>query len=190
MDLAKYDDKLRRRQMAYSEGLHLMKLTREELVKTIAGANGWGLTAVLSNAALVPLNIIVNAFAPASPATWIQAVAKFVYDKKAKSGTRGQSSEAKMAIDVAGKIGEFAAEQVKNKGLKHMVPGVKILAGLAQDSIALIDVANLVGSGQREMTMQLRAIDRKMADAIQTIQTIGIERALVHDEMDRIRRTA
>lgn len=190
MDLAKYDEKLRRRQMAYSEGLHMMRLTREELVKTISGANGWGLTAVLSNAALIPLNIIVNAFAPASPATWIQAVAKFVYEKKGKSGTRGQSSDAKMAIEVAGKIGEFAAEQAKNKGLKHMIPGVKILAGLAQDSIALIDVANEVGEGQREMNMQLRAIDRKMAEAIKMIQTIGIERALIHETASQIKRTA
>lgn len=190
MDLAKYDEKLRRQQMAYSEGLHMMRLTREELIKTISGANGWGLTAVLSNAALVPLNIIVNAFAPASPATLIQAVGKFVYEKKAKSGTRGGSTEAKLAIDAAGKIGEFAIQQVTNKGLKHMIPGVKILAGLAQDSIALIDVANEVGKGQREMNMQLRAIDRKMAEAIKMIQTIGIERALVNDAVSRINRTA
>ncbi len=168
----------------------MLRMTRAELVKTIDGADGWGLAAVLSNAALVPLNIIINAFAPGSPTSLFQSVVKYVYEQKAKSGTRGESNDAKQAIKVAGEIGKVATEYAKKRGMANMVPGISILTGLAQDSIALMDVANLVSEGQKEMRHHLRALDTKINETLKSIETIGIERALVHDAMDQRSRTA
>ncbi len=133
MDLLKYDDKLKRRQIAYNEGLHLLQMTRSELIKDISGADGWGLVAVLSNATLVPLNIIVNTFLPFTPTSKLQKVIKFVYDKKAGSGTRGQTSDAKEAIKIAGSVGKEAVDYLAKGGLGEYIPGVRILVGLAQD---------------------------------------------------------
>ena len=190
IDLARYDERLRRRQVAYSEGLHMLRLTRSELVRTIDGANGWGLSAVLSNAALVQLNIIINAFVPGAPTSLFQSVSKYVYEQTAKSGTRGETKEAKQAIKWAGEIGKIATEYAKKRGMANMVPGIGILTGLAQDSIALFDVAKIVSEGQREMNQGLRSLDAKITETLKIIETIGIERALVHDAAKQLGRTA
>ncbi len=40
------------------------------------------------------------------------------------------------------------------------------------------------------MRAQLHAIDRKIAEFLKIAQTLGIERALVHDKMSQLVRTA
>lgn len=190
MDFAKYDEKLRRRQVAYQEGIHLLRMTRAELIKDISTADNWALAAVMSNAVLVPVNIIVNTFLPFTPVSKFQKIVQFVYDQTAASGTRAQSESSKDVMDELGKLGKETTDYLTKNALGEYAPGVRILVGLAQDSIALMEVAKQTSDGQSEMRKQLHAIDRKIGAFFTIMGQLGIERALLHDKVSTIRRTA
>lgn len=190
MDYAKYDEKLRRRQVAYEEGIHLLRMTRGELTKTISSADNWGLVAVLSNAVLVPANIIVNTFLPFKPTSKFQEVVKFVYEQTAASGTRQQTEQDEDVSEAIGELGKQAIDFLTRSALTEYVPAVRILTGFAQDAQVLMRVATQVSEGQREMRQQLLALDRQIGEFLRIMMEVGIERALLHDKMAVIQRTA
>ena len=186
MDLLRQYQTLQGKQLAVNEGIQLLQQTRRELNQARSAAKAWGLTAVLANATLIPLNCIVNAFELKSANTAYQLLVRALYDKFARSGTRLEGP-AKNALSMLKKA---IADELKRKALTEFVPGVNILVGLAEDSVAMMQVAMAVDAGNRETAALASIIDRQLADAARRLAQLGIEHAEFLTRVKRISHTA
>lgn len=189
MDLKRQEEKLRLRQIALNEGLHLMKLNRAELTRNIDSANKWGAIAIISDVILIPLNIIVNSISPTNPAYLIKDA--FDYYDKLKSLSNGEinlsrADTVSLAID---KLEDYLKRELTKRGATSHIPGVRILAGLSKDAVGLIDKVVSIQEGGRELPQLLKMFDRNLEETIRKIEQAGIERALVHDLIDKQNRT-
>ncbi|GAA4439698.1 hypothetical protein GCM10023188_36190 [Pontibacter saemangeumensis] len=62
MNLMYQYNAMARKQLGITEGINLLKQVQVDLNRTMMTANAWGLTAIIANASLVPLNAIIKAF--------------------------------------------------------------------------------------------------------------------------------
>jgi hypothetical protein len=186
-NLAGIFDKLAKRQRVIGEGLDAMRAARTQLQKDIASGQKWATVAVLSNAVLLPLNIILNAFDVGAVVSIYQAIVKELYAKLARSGTRIDNSIAKQSLAL---IKKAVADELKRKGLTNYVPGVNIIVGLAEDSFALMEVMSTVAEGGRETAALMRQMDSKIGQAMNEFIRLGVEMERQLTESDRRRRTA
>jgi hypothetical protein len=177
---------LQNKQLALQEGVALLEQARRELQQSRAVANAWGLTAVLANATLIPLNCIVNAFELKSANTAYQLLVRTLYDKFARSGTRLEGP-AKNALSMLKKA---IVDELKRKALTDLVPGVNILVGLVEDSAALMQVTMVVDAGGRENASLAADIDRRLADFSRRLAQLGIEHAELITRVQRVSRIA
>ena len=121
------------KQLAFEEGIQLLEQAQRENASAKNAATFWGNVAVYSNAIVIPLNIIVNAFelkkANGLLRILYQTTVKTVYEKYGASGTRAGGPT--MAILKALKTA--VTKELESRGLTDYVPGVAIIFGLAED---------------------------------------------------------
>jgi hypothetical protein len=186
-NLATVFQKLSQRQMAVSAGVGALRDARAALKKDTADAMFWGNIAVFANAAMLPLNVMLNAFEVNGAVSIYKTVVKELYGKLGKSGTRMQGGAVKTSLSV---IKKAPVEALKSKGLTQWVPGVNIIVGFAEDSVALFEAASMVADGSAEMRNLMRQLDAKLADAERAYLRLGIEMDRVLTEIQRRQRTA
>lgn len=177
---------LGRKQLAIQEGVDLLRQVQQELARTRRGGDAWGTIAVIANVTLIPLNAIVNAFELKTAQTVYQALVRELYGKFAKSGSR-IDGHAKTAL---GLLKQGIVMELKRKALTQYVPGVNILVGLAEDSLAAWQVVQMVDAGSREVAAQADALNRKIDAAIRQLLQLGIQRADLLGRMQLQARTA
>lgn len=186
MNLMYQYNALARKQLSINEGINLLKQVQVDLNRTMMTANTWGLTAIIANASLVPLNVIINAFEIKKANSIYQTLVRQLYDNYGRSGTR-IDGPAKTALAVLKKV---IVEELKLKGMTDFVPGVNIIVGLAEDSLAFWKAVQTVESGNQEMRATARQLNNKIAALNRELIQIGITRALLHDRLEVISRTA
>ncbi len=186
-NLALIFQRMSQRQMAVSSGLAALRDARNALKSDIQSARFWGNIAVFANAAMLPLNVMINAFEAKAAVTVYQTAVKELYGQLGKSGTRMESGAIKTSLSI---IKKATVEALKSKGLTNYVPGVNILVGFAEDSVALFQTASMVSDGSNEMRQIMRTMEAKIAEAEQTFIKIGIEMDRLLTEMQRRARTA
>ena len=123
--------------------------------------------------------MIVNAFEVKPAASMYQALVQvFVraaYEKTSASGTRLEGS-AKPFLDAFKKA---TVEHLKKKGLTEYIPGVNIIVGLAEDSVAMFQVANKVTTGGAEMQRLAAQLERKLEATLRELNALGVQRARI-----------
>lgn len=186
MNLVTQFHMLGKKQLAIQEGIDLLRQIQMELSRTKSSADAWGMVAVMANVTLIPLNIIVNAFELKAANSLYQMLVHQLYGKVAKSGTR-LDGHAKTALSM---LKQAITEELKRKALTNYIPGVNILVGLAEDSMAAWQTIQLVGAGKQDIAAQAAAIERKISLANHQLIQLGINRADIHDNLLRIRHTA
>ncbi|WP_225000335.1 hypothetical protein [Cesiribacter sp. SM1] len=186
MSLVRQYEVLAKKQLALQEGIELMKQIQIDLNRQMMSANVWGLTAVAANATLIPLNVIINSFELKKANSIYQTLVRQVYDKFASSGTRAEGV-AKTSLGILKKV---VVEELTRNALKDYIPGVNILIGLAEDSLAFWQALQTVSSGSQEMKMIARNISLKIATANRELLQLGIQRAYIHDRMQEVSRIA
>lgn len=186
MDLYTQFEMLGRKQMAFNEGIQMMQQLQRDFQVTNNQAKAWGITAVLANAVLIPLNCIVNAFELGAAANLYQTLAKELYKSFGQSGSR-TTGVSKQALAI---LQKSIVESLTKSGLTQYVPGVNILAGLAQDSIALIQAMETVGQGSVERRRLDTIGQQKINEMTRKLSEIGIIRSQLLQQMQNISRTA
>jgi hypothetical protein len=155
------------------EGINLLRSLRVDLSRTRSAADFWGTVAVLANLTLIPLNCIVNAFELKDANSLYQALVRQLYGKYSKSGSR-LDGNAKVALSL---LKQAIVQELKRKALTDYVPGVNILVGLAEDSLAAWRAIQLVDSGASEIAAIAADVDRKIVSANHQLIQLGIKRA-------------
>ena len=186
MNFAAQFQMLGRKQLAIQEGIDLLRNTQLDLSRARSAADAWGTVAVLANVTLIPLNVIVNAFELKGANSLYQSLVQQLYGKFAKSGTR-LDGHAKAALSL---LKTAIVDELKRKALTDYVPGVNILVGLAEDSLAAWQAIQLVDSGSREISARAADIERKIVAANQQLIQIGIKRADILSRLQVQARTA
>jgi hypothetical protein len=189
MDLKKLKadyDKLVTRQLIISEGIMDLEEIQKDLNSNVSSAQFWGNLAVVMHAALIPLNVIVNAFEVKAATSIYQTLVKNVYAKFAASGSKTQGP-SKAVLDILKKT---VTDHLKSQGLKEYIPGVNILVGFAQDSIALYQVSMEVKNGSSEQDNLTRKMNNSIEKAKKELMKLGVERAYMHQQMGRISSVA
>jgi hypothetical protein len=186
MNLALQFEMLGRKQLAIQEGIDMLQQTQIDFYRARAAAKAWGLAAVMANFTLIPLNVIVNAFELKAANTAYKIFVRQLYGTFGKSGTR-LDGQAKTALSL---LKQAIIEELKRKGMTQFVPGVSILVGFAEDSMAAWRAVQLLDSGDREMSMLASNLERMIATANRQLLQLGIERAFILDRGQVHMRTA
>lgn len=183
--LKKKLDILNGKSFAVQEGIEMLKQTQTELIAAKGGMEFWNNIEVSMNTMLIPLNIIVNAFDLKGVNGLYRTLVSTVYSKMAKSGTRvdGRSAQA-LSILKKGLV-----EGLKKKAPDY-IPGVNILVGLAEDTLALYQSIERGKAGQQEARSIEFAIKQKMKQAQEQLIKLGIDRAQIYEAGSRAQRTA
>lgn len=178
------------RQTTLAQGIDMLEQIQRELGQDRATADAWGLVTLLSQACAVPLNAIVNALPPSPAGAALDAF---------NDRLRAWASGAALAH---GEVGDaslpwgfemvryYAQKELSKKGAAHLVPGAKILLGLAEDGWALFGIAQTVSAGQAEMRSLASQMQRRIDLARRQWLELGIERARLLDEALLMQRTA
>ena len=186
MNLARQFEMLGTKQLAIQEGIDLLRGIQPELSRAKAAADAWGTVAVVANVTLIPLNVIVNAFELKGASSLYQRLVRTLYGKFSKSGTR-VDGHAKVALSL---LKQAITEELKRKALTNYIPGVNILVGLAEDSLAAWQAIQLVDSGNREIAARAGDLEKKIAAANHQLVLLGIKRAEILDRLRVHARTA
>ena len=131
-NLKKRLDIVNNKAYAIEEGLQLLEDALNDLKSSKKGMEFWNNVDVISNTLLVPLNCIINAFELKAANTLYKTVVKTLYAKFSKSGSRVEGHAGK----ALGTLKTALVEAMKTKA-PEFVPGVNIIVGLAEDSLAL-----------------------------------------------------
>jgi len=164
---------LGRKQLAIQDGINELRGLRSELRQLRSAANIVGTTAVVANATLIPLNCIINAFELKAANSAYQSLVRHLYDKLAKSGTR-IDGQAKTGLAVLKLV---VVGELKRRALTHFIPGVNIMIGLTEDSLALYQTMHTVAQGDREFAAQFANVDRNIDASVHQLMQIGIQLA-------------
>lgn len=177
---------LGKKQVAIQEGIELLLQVQLELKRAQSSANTWGSVAVLANLTLIPLNVIVNAFELKKANTLYQRLVQQLYGKFASSGTRldGHSATALSLLK------QVVIDELRSKALAEYIPGVNILIGLAEDSLAAAKAIQVVESGRSEILAHTMVLERKIANARRELIRLGIKMAEILPRLEAYSRTA
>jgi hypothetical protein len=179
-------DILMNKQLKISDSIKMMREIQVDLGKSMRTANAWGFTAVIANAALVPLNVIVNAFELKKANSLYQLAVRKVYDKFGKSGSRTDGASG----EVLSMLKKAVIAELTIKGLTDYIPGVNIMVGLAEDSLALWDAVEAVDSGSQEMRQLAKNIEGKIASLNRELMKLGVQSSDILDRIRMYSRTA
>ena len=186
MDLVSQFQMLGRKQLAIQDGIDLLRNIQVDLSHARSAADAWGTIAIMANVTLIPLNVIVNAFELKGANSLYQTLVRQLYGKFARSGTR-LDGHAKAALS---SLKQAIVDELKRKALTDYVPGVNILVGLAEDSLAAWQAIQLVDSGTREISARAADIERKVVAARHQLIQLGIKRADILSRLQTQTRTA
>jgi len=159
---------------AFQGGVQDLEKVRQELNVNVDAANAWGVTAVMANLVILPLNIVVNALEAPKAKTIAQRAAAWAYSKYGKSGTR-TSGDPKEASDLVGQFRDVINAELKKEKLVEYIPGVNIIVGAIQDSIAAWQTVDMVNSGSAELKKLQQSVQSniaKMKKSLQDLQDI------------------
>lgn len=178
-------DRLVDKQYSASEAVDSLRQIERELLLNRNWAKTWGQVAVISHALLVPLNVIVNAFEAKPVASLYQTFVKELYaDVSMRRRRPGRTTFANIVLE-RGVIGHLQL-----KGLHDYIPGVNIVFGLVEDSVALVNAAIETEEGNREIAAIAFRLRLSIGRAQAELNNIGIRRAQVQDRLARAARTA
>ncbi|MGC3987165.1 MAG: hypothetical protein QM777_21835 [Pseudorhodoferax sp.] len=186
MNLNQQFHMLGKRQLAIEDGLQLLRHTKIELLQARSSATTWGQVAVVANAVLIPLNCILNAFELGAATTVYQKVVQLAYEHVAASGTRSEGA----VTEALALLKKSLVAALAQKGSVQYIPGVNILAGLAQDSWALWQSASDLSANSKESAQLFMKLERTIDEAMRQLQQLGVQRAQVLDKMVTLQRTA
>lgn len=186
MNLALQFETLGRKQLAIQDGIQLLAQVRGDLARARSAAEAWGTVAVLSNVTLIPLNVVLNAFELKSANTMYQVLVQQLYGKLARSGSRLDGSWK----PVLSLLKQAIVEELERKALTEFIPGVNILVGLSEDSLAAWQAIRLVESGNREIAGHLVSLERKIEEANRQLVEFGVRRAEILGQLQSQARTA
>lgn len=186
MNLIQRFEHLGRQQMNLNEAILLLNQIRCELRRDVASADAWAVVGVMSNVTLIPLNAIINAFEIGAAKSLYEALARELYFKMAKSGTRSEG----LLKSALGTLKSVLVDTLKKKGATQFVPGVNILVGLAEDTLATWHAIERREGGRVEGHQLTLRMDLQINTAIRELQRLGIQRAEVLRLMDVRSRTA
>jgi len=187
MNLYHQFDQLGKRQIILQEGIELMKKVQLDFKQEKANASAWGFTAVMANVVLVPLNCIVNAFELKTANDIYKTLVKEAYSKFSKSGSRIKNDNVKTSLSILKKV---ATDTLKTKGMTAYVPGVNILVGLAEDSVAAWEAISLVSEGEKDLKNVAGMIERNITRTTNQLMDLGKLRSDIHDSIEQMERTA
>jgi hypothetical protein len=181
---------LAQKQLAIQQGLDILTKARFELKQAKNGAEFWGNVAVWANVILVPANCIVNALelkkANGLLRMAYQQTVKFLYDRYARSGTRIEGNGKKILSEIK----RATTEELKRRGLTDWIPGVNILMGLAEDTIALYQTMDMVDKGRGEINNLQNNLDRNIFRMQNELVKLGILQAEEYRKYEIRERTA
>ncbi len=185
MKLEKEFRVLGQKQYAIQDGLSLLQEVRSEMQRNRAKANLWGNLAVVANLVILPLNIVINAF-QAKQATSafrrvVQIMAEEAYKNHGASGTRLEGN-IKPALEI---LKTTLVQYLTSRRLIEYIPGVNMIVGMAEDSIALYQVANEVDRGGSEMKLLERRLDRQIQAATRELVNLGVRRAQILERVSK-----
>lgn len=186
VNLAIQFETLGRRQLAIQDGIQMLTQLRGELARTRSAAEAWGTVAVLSNITLIPLNVVLNAFELKSASAMYQVLVQQLYGKLAGSGSRLDGSWK----PVLSMLKQAIVEELKRRALAELIPGVNILVGLSEDSLAAWQAIRVVESGNREIAGHLLGLERRIEEANRQLVEWGVRRAEILGQMQTQARTA
>jgi hypothetical protein len=166
-------DMLAMKSLAVQEGIDLLRQEQANLIRARSAANAWGTVSVMANLTLIPLNVIVNAFQLKAANSLYQHLVRQLYGKVASSSTRIDGS-SKLALSL---VKQAVTEELRRKALTAYVPGVNILVGLAEDSLAAWQAVQVTTAGSAETAAMLARLERTIAVANQQLVQIGIRLA-------------
>jgi len=174
------------KQLILKEGVELLNQNKLELQRTTSSANLWGIVAIMANVTIIPLNIIVNTFELKAANSLYQLLVHTLYSQYGKSGAR---------IDGVGKgilsaLKKVINEELKKKALTEFVPGVNIMVGFVEDSLAAWQIVQKFSDGSQEIMGISRDLERKITILNDQIEQIGIRRAELLDQARRQMYTA
>lgn len=142
-----------------------------ERYRMLADING--MIAVAAQTVLVPANMIVNASPGAGKVRTLgRRLGEVLYDKFAASGTRVESEPAQ----VLGQIKNAVLDELGRKGATEWLPAVRTLAGLAEDSLALIETLQMVSDGAPQSQSTRHTLDAQLARVRAKIAQLKAER--------------
>lgn len=185
MSLMQEFDKLGQKQLATQDAVKLLEQIRKDLLKSKASAEFWGKIAMFCNAILIPLNAIINFFPVTVPKSIYQRLAHALHDKFA-SGRSGLDGTIKAIL---GELKEAIVGELKRKGLTHFIPGLNILVGLVEDSLALMKVALSYKKGDSNMTVAIAKLDKNLGAQINELRKLGLRRNEILGRVQTISRT-
>ena len=188
---------LMRKQLAIKEGIEMLGQIKTELIGIEAAGHAWGVLAVTCRAAMIPLNVIVNAGQLGTAKRLLgvlgEQVAKVAYQKYAASGTglggslKSWEGVAKLSLSTL-KAGVVA--ELKQKGLMHYVPGANILIGLSEDSLALAFAMQAMNDGSAEFRMAAQKQQGQLARMERELVSLEIVANQHLERMQLSQRTA
>jgi hypothetical protein len=147
-------------------------LSQFERYRMLADING--MIAVAAQTVLVPANMIINASPGAGKArTLAHRLGKLLYDKFAASGTRVESEPAQ----ILGQIKNAVLDELRRKGATEWLPAVRTLAGLAEDSLALIETLQMVSEGNAQSEGTRHVLEAQVAKVRAKIMQLQSQRA-------------
>lgn len=158
-----------RKQLAIQEGIHLLLSLRSDLARTRSMANAWGTVAVIANATLIPLNVVVNALELKTATSLYQLLVQQLYAKLATGHSRS-NGHVTATLEALKKA---IIAELKRRSLTNYIPGVNILVGVAQDSWAAWESITLWDAGSREFLAIAHDIETKILIANQELVQLG-----------------
>lgn len=177
---------LGRRQLEIHEATIMLQQIQDELSSHPTFATAWGATAVLANAVIIPLNVVVNAFELRAASSAYQMLVRQLYGKFGKSGSR-VDGHAKTALSL---LKQGIISELTRKSLTTYVPGVNIIVGLAEDSLAALQAAQLVNVGNSEIALLAASLNARISAANHQLIQLGARRAEILALMQLRERTA
>jgi len=130
-----------------------------------------GMVAVIAQSVLVPANMIVNAAPVGQARSLVQRLGKVLYEKYAASGTRIENEPA----NLIGMIKDVVIDELGRSGGGQWVPSVRLLTGLAQDSLALIETLQMVSQGSINSATTSNTLDLQLASVRMKIRQLKLQ---------------
>jgi hypothetical protein len=184
MDLATRFRILSQKQIALQEGIEMLRETQRDLAKSRATGNIWGITAVLANATIIPLNVIINAYGLGPVKSRYDAFAHALYARFSASKTRIDGPEAE-ALEILKKT---LIDLLKAEGATDYIPGVRVLVGLSQDTLALWKKINMVQNGSNEAKALAANADAKLNAMTKQLRELGIKQNEIFGRLQAMSR--
>lgn len=185
MNVAQQLGVLRNKQFAIQESIQMLNEARMDLLQSGRGVGAWSTVGVLASVALIPLNCIVNSFQLKTATSMYQLLAQQLYGRFGKSGTRLEG-KAKTTLSL---VKQAITAELKYKALTEYIPGVNILVGLAEDSVAAWQMVALADTSSKELQALMASIDRKIASANQQLRKLGVDHNDILESVQRSMHT-